>query len=807
MGNYNVVAAKNILVLQYVLCTCSLPQQVNDALIQAGWIIQESTNGGQENGKLELGISRVLALILASVPGSFDLESRLNLGSTFLEYFIKTSQKEELSVNEVIEVGSTPEILEHALLAGDENISTAAESTLELAASLSMGFGFDITSATYKFTLSDMKRAFFAFFRAEIVKSTQSTPEISVDLDKLRQLPLYSHDLENWIINTYRPITYLAQYNEAASLTNFSSYLRPEEQISLIMEAAISYDHIPQIVSNVLVPYISSRTSMWTAFNDWLIQFGDKTIRETESSTMIENYDMILKLVRQEKLLSILSSNVSVMNKFVSIVLSIIYLCPRAVLEVFIAAKEIIAILKGLPLKSKSAMEEDSMPEPRKTVKEMAEAIDPSKEFLDSYSKIIETGQRLYANNLSLVQIANLKSSDGSVQLSELQTFIENESKYGRNSRQWQTLLSSMYWVFEKTKIFGKVDRHTLDELVLTKLLDLKYFNIVEDLFFKRYCSIPEKDTDKIVTRYAWLYYNKATNCDPSLGSLKSSVDCAKLIRNKTNESSRLQNLYLACRELLQWRISLHANTPLTPRQILDLGDILSIVTRILELNESSYKSHNKLFSLVRHIINGLQCYDRDVLFKYAKEEVLVADEINPLRVKIMVICLDFTSSVDTDYAYELSSEILDNAIENTEQTDLEKVVSDSWVSFFQFVKTEIGTPTLALLDKKLSILGKLLLVTPAEFNIPVLEYWQLLNSQRDHLLSQAEVQSSASRAESNNRGESRQQPQSFFQSSGLGDLRSRLKSSIKMSANDILKSADNGDIGRTIIGHIVGAN
>ena len=68
-------------------------------------------------------------------------------------------------------------------------------------------------------------------------------------------------------------------------------------------------------------------------------------------------------------------------------------------------------------------------------------------------------------------------------------------------------------------------------------------------------------------------------------------------------------------------------------------------------------------------------------------------------------------------------------------------------------------------------------------------------------------MQSSASRAESNNRGESRQQPQSFFQSSGLGDLRSRLKSSIKMSANDILKSADNGDIGRTIIGHIVGAN
>lgn len=806
MNNFDVATGKNLLILQYTLCTFSSEERVNDTLKQAAHIIHGNTNKSNRNEQLSLNVYNVLALILASVPRSYELAIRLKLGSAFLETFTETTQSKENSNDNVIDVGDTSEVLENVLLTGEEDIAKAAISCLDFATTLSTSFGFEVSLDTNEYTLPTLKKAFLTFFKAEVLKSTQSSPSISVNLDELKQTALYSAALENWVIDTYSPIIYLAQYNESASLINFSSYLRSDEQISLIMESAISYDHIPQIISNVLVPYISSRTSMWDTFNEWMIAFGDKTIHETEPKKIIENYDVILELVRQEKLLSAISSNETVLNKFVSIVLSTIYMCPRAVLEVFIAAKEIITILKGLPLKAKSHTRDDSIPETKDTIEEMCKEIIPSKEFLDSYSKIIETGQRLYANNLSLAQIANLQSSDSSIQLSELQKFIENESKYGRNSKQWESLLSSMYWVFEKTKIFGKVERHTLDELVLTKLLDLKYFNIVDDLFFKRYCSLTDKDTDEFVTKYAWLYYDRATNCDPTLGSLKSSVDCSKLIRQKTNDLSRLQNLYLACEELLQWKISFSKNTPLTPRQILQVGDIFGVVTRILELNDYSYKSYKELFSLVKHIINGLQCYNRDALFKYAVSEA-ADDLINPLRTKIMIICLDFTSSLDMNYAYQLSNEIIDNAIDHSEQKDLLEVVSKSWASFFQFVKTETGTPTLKLLDNKLHILGKLLLVTPTEFNIPVSEYWQLLNSQREHLTSQVETLSSKQRSGLHDDNQRTQQPQNFFQSSGLGDLRSKLRSSIKYSASDILKSADTSDIGRTIIGHIVGAN
>ncbi|VEU19919.1 DEKNAAC100053 [Brettanomyces naardenensis] len=802
----NILLSKSFLVLEYFLSEYSSRTEIEDALSKIVPLAYSSQT--PTDFTITCQLPQVLELALVCIPNNVSLQEILEVVSSFLAECLAYSQTPNTDRSFEALFEELPPIISQAISLQDEEVINSAKRAVDYIDAQASRFGYPIDSRTsVPWEKKALRSMFFSFCRSRILKHNDTNPGESVVpvLRKISGSPFWSEPLYEWIHGFYMPLVHLSRFIEIPPLSDFDSYLSTSEQIELILGTAIEKNAFTAVISDTLIPYLEHQPGLWNEFNQWLVRFGDKTINEPDTKKMATNYTVLLDLVRQDNLLRAISKNREVLDDFISILISTIYLCPKAILEVFVSAKEIIGSLRVFKLDQ--GVEGDALPSPQETVEKMYQLIRPTSAFLKSCEKAIETGQRLYGNELSLIEIVNLSTSDSSTQLSELQKFIDSESRYGKNSRQWETLLSSIYWIFNNTEIFNQVDSETLDEMIFTKLLDLKFFNIISNVFLAEFCQLPEDKSHSIIMKYAWMYYKRATNCNPDIGSLKFSLACVNLIGNETPDVAQLRNLIYANKALMNWKLSFKPGVPVTPKQILEIDEPYKVIYRILELNEGSYRNPDALFRLLKMLIMGLNCYDKRDIFKYADESDVGPEELNPMLADVKLTCLDFASTDDTDYAYNLSVELLGLAVDHKrKESPLFRVISDKWFSFFQFVKNEIeGSPSIEMIDRKLRILGELILVTPAEFNIPVLEQWQLMNAQKGQLSNEAKGDQNSAAHTSTNTPEI-PGTYNFFESSGLGDLRSRLQTSLKTSASDILNSADSADIGRNIIGRIVGA-
>lgn len=805
--------SKSYLAIEYVLSDFADKKSVKNALTSLAKLAAQSNGkNALDDFPVQCNADQITELLVVCCPNNVGLQDTTDVIISFFEACLDA--KGEFSLDDLPEI---PEIMAQAFLLRNDEIYQSAERALDYAETKASKYSYPIGSDSGAWTHEYFESLFTSFCKARVLKHNAMQRNYTVSHRELAQIsssPFFSQELRNWFEGFYKPLSALSKCTEVPPFADFDTYLSPTDQMNMIMDAAVSHNRYAQVFSSTLLPYLKYKPQAWSDFNDWLIRRGDKTIQLTDEKRLISEYKVLLEIVRQDKVLKAISQHKKMQDKFVSVLISIIYLCPKPILEVFVDANEMFVSIGALPLDAGSK-KDIHIPEPQSTIEKMYLDIPPTKTFLKKCSESIETGERLYSNGLSLVQIVSLEFSDSQTQLAELKKFIDNESKYGKNSKQWETLLSSIYWIFKNTDIFAKIDINTLDEMILAKLLDMKYFSIASDLFLPRFCSLPPEKSQSIIMRYAWMYYKRATNCDPTIGSLKCSVECVSMAQEKDQDVAKLQNLISANKAVLHWKLSFKTGVPMTPKQILEVDDPNKVIYRILELNDDSYKDYNALFDLMRYLIIGLDCYDKEPVFEYAKDD---EHELNPLLARVKLICLDFASPIDLEFAYELSTDLLNQAIENKQKAPkLFAVVCDHWLSIFQFVKNEINTPTIEGLDRKMALLGELILVTPTEFNIPVLEQWQIMNSEKVQLsqdLKEEAIQSQKSTGKLHIAPAlSAAAIPNFLQSAGIDDLRSRLQTSLessakdlKSSANDLLKNADAGDIGRNIIGRIVGA-
>ncbi|QPG76434.1 hypothetical protein FOA43_003823 [Brettanomyces nanus] len=737
-----VLYAKAILALDYTLSEYISSDNVANALLRVVPLVYRYTKRDPK-AQINFSANQIVGLILSSVSLNSPIEKLSKILSDFLSQCLSYSCSLGQSDDFTLIFDNLPPIIAQSLSLNEEELMKAAKCTIEASDEVAIKYQYDyLGKESSSWDRSSYELMFFSFCRARIFRHNEFDLSFVLSekmLQEVLQFSLSSKQLENWFYGFDYPLEHLSKFTEVPPLVDFDTLYSDIDQIDLIMNTAISKWCFEELTNSTLIPYLNYRFQLWDAFNEWLIKFGDKIICETEKDMVVYHYKIVLELIRQDSLLKAVSKHSEVMNKFVSILISIIYLCPKAILEVLVDSKEILVSLKSLNLDEGEPTSE-LMHCSEDSIERMYPKVAPTQSFLRNCEKIIETAQRLYANDLSLVEIVNLSSSDKTVQLTELHKFIDSESKYGRNSKQWEALLKSIYWIFDNTNIFRKVERETLDEMILTKLLDLKYFNVIAKVFTGKFCKLPLERSQQLIMKYAWYHYKHATNCDPTIGSLKNSLECLDLIGENTKDCDQLRTLIDANRALLQWKISFTPGVPVTPKQILEINDPQKIIYRILELNSGSYKHANVLFGLMKSLIIGLNSYYLDKTFIYAKGDE-DDEELNPLLNKVKLTCLDFASADDSNFAYALSVELLNVAVENKLKfPELFLMISEKWFSFFQFVKNEIEeSPSLQSVDRKLSILGQLILVTPTEFNIPVLEHWQLLNTEREQLSGQAE--------------------------------------------------------------------
>ena len=603
-------------------------------------------------------------------------------------------------------------------------------------------------------------------------------------------------ELLDWIKGFYSPLSRLSltvEYDHP--LLDYENLLPTEEKVELIMSHIEKEKKDSGLINEVLIPHFHYvGIDAWNSMNSWLQKFGCKCIKETDHLKLINNYTVLLYVLRHDKLLQALDSlEYTVKATFVCTILATIYLCPRAVLQVFVNSKEMLMLLKSLTLENgPDGFNAENLS--GLTLSEVSQRLSASYKTIDSILNVIDVGEILYSNELSFVDIMTLENSSKSVQYTELVKFINNEVTVETNDKKWSLFLSSLYATLKKTSVFNKISIEELSEVILTKLLGMKQFSVIANIYQISFNHLSKDSYEKIIVKHCWQLYMKARNCDPKIGSLKDCVDCLKLLNPTSKDSHRLSSLIEANSKLLEWKFYLKPGIPITPNDVLEVNDPLAVTKRILELNDNAYMYPGDLYYLLALLVDGMSKAGEDSLFWHKGKSY--DDPTNLLAVKLKLLCLEFSSAVDYSYSFDLGFELLALAITKKYEVEgLFELVSESWFLFFQLSKNDYdGVSESSAVDCKLRLLGKLLLVAPTEFNTIVLEQWQMLTSQQEQMIASNDVIHHA------------QQKPSTTMETSLGDVQARLQRSLKSSAEELLNT-DSSELGKNIIGWIVGAN
>ena len=608
------------------------------------------------------------------------------------------------------------------------------------------------------------------------------------------------HELIKWINGLYMPLSVLSLASGCDyTLSFYENIMSISEKIDLIMTTASGKKTASRVIDDVLVPYLEYvGKDSWDCFNGWLSKFGNFSVNTTDEFKIIQNYEFLLNLLRNDGLLKIVDKQEpQIKDMFVSSVIAIIYLSPKAILQVFISAKEILTLLKSLKLASTETVNFVEL-QSCDQFEDVSRKITPSYGTIDALINIISVGEILYSNELSLPSIIALENADKAVQTEQLSRYINNEVKYESSERHWSLFLSSLFSALKKTNVFNKISTEELSGIILVKLLELKQYDVIKNCFSKDYNHIPEDKYYALIEKQCWIFYMNATNCDPSIGSLNECTTCLQLLDPGSAYVQAMNSLIEANAKILEWKFYLKYATPVTPKDIYETKNPMIIIRRILELNEKAYLYPGDLYFLLSLLIQGLDCEYENPLYQSCAHKSYYTKN-NLLAVKLKLVCLEFASVSDFNFSLDLSMELMNTALEEkNDNKEIFDVVRENWITIFQLAKNEYDEPLRSnLLERKLKLLSKLILVTPTEFNTKVLEQWQILNVEKSHI--------GESVSDETENGESKR-PLLSIADPSLGDVQARLRKSLKSSADELLNS-NGADIGKNIIGWIVGAN
>ncbi|KAH3661763.1 hypothetical protein OGAPHI_005941 [Ogataea philodendri] len=618
--------------------------------------------------------------------------------------------------------------LEQAVIAADQLLEpTESTQTLELPAELELPTALISSSVTKsvdyirqqaaRWHFDQEKDLFAQFVQARILKTNYYTGDLP-DLETVQDLILNSshasEPLAAWWNGFLVPMSNLGSFGEIPSLMDFVDYYSAGEQIDLFV-SKLSGSNADDVV-RALLSYLKYQDADFWAFNDYVLAMAN-TIVSTESTPELvkSKFDLLVTLVTSNDLLHQMPD--ASLQRLVSILLATVYMCSEISIQLYVKMKELLVYLNTIDPKRLQPNTEYTFVR-QSSLDRMADSVVASPSSVQNLIQFVEIGERLFSNNLSLGQVAGLPNLNASEQLEQLERFVHTESAYLSSERDWEHLLSSVYWILRNTSVLNKVTLSFVDELVLNTLLNQGKFSTVSKVFVPKYCTLSTEEFDRIVMAAAWKFYNSATNCDSNIGHLKSAQQCAALAATK---SVQLDELILANSELLHWKLYFKPGVPVTPSDIIEIKDPFTIISKVLELNEHAYLESDQLESVLKHLLVGLE----------------VNDEL--AHVKLQLVCLDFAIACDFVYSLELATSLIQLATSNkTANPELFHIIQDKWFSIFQLVKTDYPQPEEhEQLAQKLDLLQRLMLIVPTEFNTNVLEQWQLLNSARDLVVAE----------------------------------------------------------------------
>ncbi|TID30439.1 hypothetical protein CANINC_000950 [Pichia inconspicua] len=638
---------------------------------------------------------------------------------------------------------------------------------------------FNEISSKYDFSRQDA--TFDALVKSFIVRLNCDFTSFEVTnllVDRLKTSKFASLDLLDWINYFYIPISSLDRCVPEINYTlrDFQVLITNDELVEIIMA---NHKSVPDILDHVLAPYINyASDDIWKSFLSWTKSFVITGLEHPEK--MSENYQLILSILRQDLFLNQLNSTTYI-DEFVKLVLTFIYLTPQCDLQIFINMKEILILLKSFSIPDGNTT--DLLTE--SNFDEVLIKLAPTKSTIALMIKVVEIGETLYNNDLSFLNVLELRSANKEIQMTELIKFIDNEVTVETTGSKWKLFLTSTYTTLKKTEIFNQISIEEFSEVILQKLLDLKRFEVIQTIFNKDFNYLPETKYQEIVERKCWTIYMNTFN------NLDDCKKCLELLNENSHCFKQLTSLICANEKMRDWKFYLKPGTHATPKDIYNVQNPIVIIRKIFELNDNAFVYLGDIYHLLELLIVGMGVSSENPLYDVSKS---YDDPTNLLALKLKLICLEFTSAMEYTFSFDLAFSLLSQALTETEE--IANVVSENWFAFFQLSKIEYEVDQLELLDNKLNLLSKLLLLTPTEYNTIVLEQWQMLNSQKQALLDDQQQQIHQYSNSKNENG--------LIES--FGDVQSRLQRSLKESADELMNNSSS-DIGKNIIGWIVGAN
>lgn len=734
----------------------------------------------------QLNILTYLQILLKSLPSFFKPLDIVKLIEEVLDLQnneIAQTTDEIIDLQSLLDVkdGNIPQIFKYYISLSDEQQSKLFYKSKDSLNEYSYKYNLDLTD---NMTAAELFQIFMKSWIFRITDEFSSYEITNTLIPLIKGSRFASLELLDWIDGFYSPLSKVCDYlQNNYALIQLQNVMSIEEIIEMIALSIKDDESANYICNQILLPYLCYHAmDSWVCFNGWMVEFGKKCSVETNTDKIINNYGIILSILRQDNFLREMNKLSSdIIDSFVSNIVSIIYTLSRTNLQIFIYAKEILILLKTLNLKEDKSTGVIDL----QNVKSFA-----TRQVIDALIEIINVGEILYSNELTIIDIIALENASESVQTEQVTKYINNEIAGDVSSKKWKLLLSSIYSTLKKSRVFNKIGDDKLSEVILEKLLNLKQYDFILTVFRNEFNFLSEERFDEIIEAYCWSLYMNATNCDPNIGSLKNCLKCSELLPHDSKQYKNLNLLIEANSKIMDWKFYFKAGHPVTPKDIIECDDPFTIIRRILELNEKAYTYTGDLYYLLVLLINGLSNDKIDDLFEENKDKSC-DDKSNLLAIKLKLILLEFSVVNDYNFSFNLSKDLINNAIQNKNKVDgLYDLVSENWFTFFQLTKNEYPE---VMIESNLELLSDILLITPTEFNNSVLEHWQMLNSEKETMQQHTATKHVETSKHSN-------------VASSLGDVQARLQRSIKSSADELI-NANGADIGKNIIGWIVGAN
>lgn len=252
-------------------------------------------------------------------------------------------------------------------------------------------------------------------------------------------------------------------------------------------------------------------------------------------------------------------------------------------------------------------------------------------------------------------------------------------------------------------QMLSKVDTEYVYAALLEGALRASDFSFATDYFLNH--STPRED---IVIKTFDHFFDSASNGNKTRGRMKDATACLDLLSSSSSEPvERRRSLLFAVNELSNFSLNFTAGVPVTPRDVRSYPDPVGLISRVLELNPSLYKSLDRLTDIATSLVHGTSSEDLYV------DEDPVPVRIEALCVQSALVAGDFNTAFQ--YAMDLST-LQNSSVAWTACFQVGKYISPNW---------ETSHPPYSILQKQLDMLSRTLVICPQDSISTVLSAWK----------------------------------------------------------------------------------